>query len=178
MNPEAQADHKPHAWSDAQWRSAAQEMQAEADAQLGQVRSAVAELAPWGAGPASTEQLLAFYERARQALIEERFEEASRDLLALCAVRPDQSCFFFGLGLSLQMMGHPEQALDAYGAAYLLDARDPACLLRMGECMQALNRLDNARQAWLTGIKLCNRPGVDLNLRGLLTAALDTLSAR
>lgn len=166
----------PSSWSDAQWGEAAAAVQAAGAQQAQEARAAAARFAPWGAGPPSAEQMRATFERAREALNESRPEEAARDFAALSAVRPDQAPLLFGLGLSLQMLGHHEAARDAYGAAYLIDPLDPACLLRIGECLHELKEPDQARQAWLTGLKLCDRPGVDPNLRGLLSGALDRLS--
>jgi tetratricopeptide (TPR) repeat protein len=165
----------PRLWSQAQWDMAAAALNEAVQEQAAQTRALTAAFAPWGAEQPSAADIRAAYEKARQALIEERYADAVSDFAALCAVRPDQFPFAFGMGLGLQMLGHTRAARDAYAAAYLLDPRDPACLLRLGECLLALHEVDQARQAWHAGLKQCQRPGTDPLLQGLLHAALDRL---
>jgi tetratricopeptide (TPR) repeat protein len=165
----------PRQWSSAQWEAAAAAVNDAAVRQSALAREQTAAWAPWGSGQPRAADIRTTYARARQALVEGRFEEAVQWFAALCAARPDQAPFPFGLGLALQQLGHPQAAHDAYAAAYLLDPRDPACLLRLGECLLALREVDQARQAWHAGLKQCERPGTDPALKGLLQAAIDSL---
>lgn len=166
-----------HAARDSQGPSETSVLQAEAARIARVARRQAAQLSPWGAREPTAEEIADTFALARQHLEVGQYETAARAFAALSAVCVDQAPVFFGLGLSLQMLGHVPAARDAYHAAYLLDPLDAACLLRLGECQLALREPEMARQAWLTGLKLCAQARVDPALRGWLTQALDRLNA-
>jgi type III secretion system low calcium response chaperone LcrH/SycD len=53
--------------------------------------------------------------------------------------------FHVGRAACLQMLKQHEDALRAYGMAYLLDAEDPSVSLHIAECFIALGRKEDAR---------------------------------
>lgn len=53
--------------------------------------------------------------------------------------------FHVARGACLQMMKQFEEALRAYGPAYVLDASDPVVCLHIAECFIALRKKDEAR---------------------------------
>ena len=175
MSSPEQAVTDPSAWSAEQWQEQAQSMQGAALQVRQEVVARLSPWAPWGAEPPSAEQIRHHYDTARQSLIDSQYRQAALEFTTLAAHRPNEPRFLFGLGLAMQMLGEPELALDTYTSAYNLDPRDAACLLRVGECLRALGRDAEARQAWLAALKLCSLPHNATELRGLIQAALDRL---
>lgn len=159
----------------AQIHDATRDLQSAALEQARLVRQALAMQSPWGAREPSESEVRTAFDDARQALSEQRYQDAVRGFTVLSAVRPRQAPVFFGLGLSLQMLRHTSAAQQAYGAAYLLDPLRADSLFRLGEC--ALDQGDHAqaREMWLKALKLCDEFPSEPGLRELVTAALDRL---
>ena len=172
----ASVESDPRRWDDAQWAQAAAQLQEEATQLQAQSRALAVEHAPWGAAAPTANQIRSLYDQARGALQEGRYAPAALDFAVLSDARPSEPRFFFGMGLSLQMMGHLDHALKSYAAAYMLDARDPACLLRIGECLLMQGEREQAREAWLLALKLCDMPGGKSDLRPLIHASLDRVA--
>ncbi len=89
----------------------------------------------------------------------------------------DQYRVQFGWALCLQHFGLVEDAGRHYGLAYLLDPSSAACAYRLGECLLATGQIEDAREALLTAIQLCDVPGADPDIRGHAQAALDLLTS-
>ena len=54
--------------------------------------------------------------------------------------------------LCLQHLGDIQSACRFYSTALLLEAADPYCLYRLGECLEALGELDDAREVLFAAI--------------------------
>ncbi len=76
-----------------------------------------------------------------------RWTEAVQVFSFLTYQDPLDRRFHLGRAASLQMAGQHENALHAYGLAFVMDVLDPAVALRIAECQIALHRKDDARAA-------------------------------
>jgi tetratricopeptide (TPR) repeat protein len=116
------------------------------------------------------------YALAWQALAEGRLESATEQFAQLAALAADQFRVQFGFALCLQHQGLIEQAAHHYSTAYVLDPSSASCAFRLGECLNALGYREEAREALVTAVQLCEVPGTDPNIREFATAELDRLS--
>ncbi|WP_157786088.1 MULTISPECIES: SycD/LcrH family type III secretion system chaperone [Bradyrhizobium] len=80
-----------------------------------------------------------------------KYEDARNFFRFLCLHRHTDARFWFGLAASSQMLGNPENAMQAYRLAGLLDTDDPQIPLRAAECFiklddptAAITALENA----------------------------------
>lgn len=80
-------------------------------------------------------------------------------------------------GLALQTLGQHESAARHYGQAYLMDATDAGCALRMGECLMAMGRTPEAAEAFRASIALSFRNARFDAVRGYAEHHLDQLIA-
>lgn len=81
-------------------------------------------------------------------------EGALDEALALVQEEPWERRYLLALAACLHHVALYEPAVQIYGLAYLLDATDALCAYRMGECLGALNDLDDARDAFESAIRL------------------------
>jgi Flp pilus assembly protein TadD len=116
------------------------------------------------------------YTVARNALQDERIDDAHPMFADLAQAAPLEPRFQFGLGLCLQHSGEINAAHRCYAIAFMLDPSDAACAYRIGECLIALGDLPAARDGLHTALALCAVPGTDPALRSLVEAQLDQLA--
>ena len=116
------------------------------------------------------------YSLAREALQDERVDDAHPVFADLAQAAPLEPRFQFGLGLCLQHRGEIDAAHRCYAIASMLDPSDAACAYRIGECLIALGDLPAAREGLHTALALCAVPGTDAALRALVEAQLDQLA--
>lgn len=116
------------------------------------------------------------YALAWQALAEGQIESATEQFAQLAALAADQFRVQFGFALCLQHQGLIERAAHHYSTAYVLDPSSASCAFRLGECLNALGYREEAREALLTAVQLCEVPGTDPNIREFVNAELDRLS--
>ncbi|QEI06025.1 tetratricopeptide repeat protein [Pigmentiphaga aceris] len=102
----------------------------------------------------SEAQLEALYTVAHGHLSEGRVDEALDDLLLLVTNNPWDRRFQFAFALALQMSGQYKEAGEHYSQALLLDATDAACVMRMGECLEATGNATEAEDAFRACIQL------------------------
>ncbi len=76
-----------------------------------------------------------------------RWNEAFQVFSFLTYYNPLERRFHLGRAACLQMLEQHENALHAYGPAYVLDALDSTTALHIAECLIALRRKDEARAA-------------------------------
>lgn len=113
------------------------------------------------------------YEEAWQALVDGQMDDATQRFGQLAMLAPDQFRVQFGFALCLQNAGLIERAAQHYSTAYILDTSSAACAFRLGECLNLLGHREEAREALLTAIQLCEVPGTDQQIRDFAQAELD-----
>ncbi|MDK2126056.1 SycD/LcrH family type III secretion system chaperone [Parachitinimonas caeni] len=96
----------------------------------------------------TAEELEAGYSYAYDAFNEGRFSDALELFLFLVTHDPFDRRFLFGYAMCLAEFERVEDALNFFTQAYLLDARDAACTLRIGECLMLLGKYEEAIEAF------------------------------
>jgi type III secretion system low calcium response chaperone LcrH/SycD len=124
----------------------------------------------------SDEELEVLYAEAYGHLSEGRFDDAMEDLMLLVTSNPWDRRFQFAYGLAMQMAGRFETAGEHYVQALLLDATDAACVMRMGECLEALGNPTEAEDAYRACIQLSYLDPVYHEVRSHAEARLAVLS--
>ncbi|KQO19573.1 tetratricopeptide repeat protein [Acidovorax sp. Leaf78] len=102
----------------------------------------------------SDDDLEALYAVAYEHLAEGRAQDAVEDLLLLVTHDAWEPRFQFAYALALQMLGHHEAAAQHYAQALLMDATNAGCILRLGECMEAMGNAQEAEEAFRACIQL------------------------
>lgn len=102
----------------------------------------------------SADDLELVYAEAYEKLVDGGYADALDDLLLLVTHNPWDERFQFAYGLALQFLGQHEGALPHYAQALLFDATNAGCVLRMGECFDALGQSEEAAEAMRTCIEL------------------------
>lgn len=122
------------------------------------------------------EHLEAIYSLCYEDLTAGRFEEGLDRASFLVRNEPWDRRFHLAFAFALQSLGQYESAGQFYAQAFEMDATDAVCALRIGECLGALNELDEAREAFEAAVKL-SWLGADLvEVREKAQAYLDLLS--
>ena len=102
----------------------------------------------------TAEQLEAIYSLCHDDLMAGRFEEGRERASFLLRNEPWDRRFHMAFAFALQNLGQHESAGQFYASAFEMDATDAVCALRIGECLGALNELDEAREAFEAAVKL------------------------
>ncbi|MBB6558549.1 type III secretion system low calcium response chaperone LcrH/SycD [Acidovorax soli] len=100
------------------------------------------------------DDLEAVYAEAYGHLAEGRAQEAVEDLMLLVTHDPWEPRFQFAYALAQQLLGQHEAAAQHYAQALLMDATNAGCILRLGECMEAMGNLQEAEEAYRSCIQL------------------------
>jgi Flp pilus assembly protein TadD len=90
------------------------------------------------------------------------------------AASPDDSFVRYGLAQEYLRQGRAEQAVAQFRELLARHADYKAAYFHLGQALEKLGRLDEARQAYQTGIEVTARLG-DEHARSELQAALDLL---
>ena len=121
------------------------------------------------------EELEATYQLAYELVMEARYEEVLEYAELLVRMDPAEQRYLFAFALCLQHVGEYASAARYYAEALVLKATDAVCAFRMGECLTAMQDLDNARTAFELCVTL-SWPEVDwAEVRGLAQQHLDEL---
>ena len=102
----------------------------------------------------SDADLESVYAIAHSQLVQGNAKEALDDLLLLVTHNPWDTRFQIAFALALQTLGQHETAARHYGQAFLMDATDAGCALRMGECLMAMGQVNEAAEAFRASIAL------------------------
>ena len=116
------------------------------------------------------------YDQGREALAQERLDEALDAFASLAVRAPGKPEYQFGYALCLQHFGQVKEAGRHFAASLALDPSDAACAYRVGECLAAGGHLTDARDALQIALKLCGLPKTDPSVRVLTLALLDRLN--
>lgn len=92
----------------------------------------------------ATKQL---YAKAYHLYESGRYRDALHFFRTLCVMDVDEVRHWVGLGATYQMLHDHTQALAAYGMAALLDETNPTVHLHAAECLLALKRIEECRNA-------------------------------
>lgn len=121
------------------------------------------------------EELEATYQIAYELVMEDRYEEALEHAELLVRLDPGEPRYLFAFALSLHHLGEYESAARYYAEALVLKATDAVCAFRMGECLMAMEDLDNARAAFELCVKLSWLEADYAEVRELSQGHLDEL---
>lgn len=121
------------------------------------------------------EHLEAVYTLCHDDLMAGRFEEGLRRASFLVRNEPWDRRFHLALAFALQNLEQYESAGQFYGQAFEMDATDAVCALRIGECLGALDALDEAREAFEAAVKLSWRDTDLSEVREMAQGYLDLL---
>ena len=89
----------------------------------------------------------AMYAVAHGMSAQERYRDAQRLFNFLVACNPFDRRFHQALASSLQMTADYEQAISYYSMASVMDMKDPIPTFHTAECLAALGRVPEAREA-------------------------------
>lgn len=124
----------------------------------------------------TAEQLEAIYSLCHDDLMAGRFEEGRERASFLLRNEPWDRRFHMAFAFALQNLGQHESAGQFYASAFEMDATDAVCALRIGECLSALNELDEAREAFEAAVKLSWLDAQHEEVREKAQAYLDLLT--
>ena len=116
------------------------------------------------------------YDQGREALAQERLDEALDAFASLAVRAPGKPEYQFGYALCLQHFGQVKEAGRHFAASLALDPSDAACAYRLGECLAGCGYLDDARDALNAALALCRLPDCDPGIAPLAESLLDRLA--
>lgn len=94
------------------------------------------------------------HEQVQRAIAQEDYEAALEDAWLLAYDAPWDRDGAIAFATCVQHLGDPEVAARHYAIALLLDERDAYCAYRIGECLGALDLLDEARDAFEAAVEM------------------------
>lgn len=123
------------------------------------------------------EELEAVYAQVCDFLDQENFDQALDSAFFLVTHQPWDRRFHFIYALCLQNLGQIEPAARHYSHAYAFDPTDTACAYRIGECLEQLGILDEAKEAYKASIDLSFQGAGLPEIRDAAQSRLDALVA-
>jgi Flp pilus assembly protein TadD len=124
------------------------------------------------------EELEAVYAEACDRIEAEEFSQALDLTVFLVTHQPWDRRFHFVFALCLQHLGDYESAARHYSQAYTLDATDAGCAYRIGECLEALGQMEEAREAYKAALDLSFGGQGLPELRDAAQARLDFINSQ
>lgn len=103
----------------------------------------------------SVDELNALYGVGYDLCNEGSFHHALPIALQLVLHAPREPRYSFMAGSCLQRQHQPEQALLMFAQTLLLQPEDAAAAYRLGECLLALDRQEEARKVLLETVEMC-----------------------
>ncbi len=130
-------------------------------------------------GPSAlpADALAACHRRVQAHLAAQRFEEAVEEAQVLVDNDPMNRHYLLSLALGLHHLGHYAGASRFYLIALVLDATDARCMYRLGECLGAMDCLEEAREAFESTVQLSWIDPAYAEVREHARHRLDELSA-
>ena len=119
----------------------------------------------------------AMYTVAHGMYVQERYQDAQKLFGFLVACNPFDRRFPQALASSLQMTGEFEKAIEYYSMASVMDIKDPVPTFHTAECLAALGRVAEAREALEIVIEQSTAPALE-GIRKRATGLRELLSAR
>jgi len=102
---------------------------------------------PFKALQISEQEIADCYRRARECFTNKEFETARQAFLFLSTLCPQHAEMWLGLGMSLQQLGHYEEAIDAYELAALVDPSSPVAYFYLSKCFFAMHEYQHVLNA-------------------------------
>lgn len=94
------------------------------------------------------EALAKFCEAGYRLFENRRYKDAANAFLFLVTLNPHQNDYWIGLGMSAQMLGDFESAINAYEMAAICDIENPIPYFYLAKCLFAIHDRDSALQAF------------------------------
>jgi type III secretion system low calcium response chaperone LcrH/SycD len=88
-----------------------------------------------------------FYKAAYHLFEHRRFTDAANAFLFLATLNPHNHDYWLGLGMSTQLSGNYEAAIDAYEMAAIIDIESPVPYFYLAKCLFAIHDRESALQA-------------------------------
>ncbi len=95
----------------------------------------------------SDECLSHFYKAARHLFESHHYVEAADAFLFLILMNAGNHDYWLGLGMSTQMAGDFESAIDAYEMAAIYEIENPVSYFYLAKCLFAMHERQSAHQA-------------------------------
>jgi len=102
------------------------------------------------------EAMAEFYQGACQLMEHRRYVDAANAFLFLATLNAYQHDYWLGLGMSTQLYGDFDGAIDAYEMAAICDVNNPVPYFYLAKCLFATHDRKNAREALNITIEYCS----------------------
>lgn len=122
------------------------------------------------------EELEAVYAETCESIEAEAFNQALDTAFFLVTHQPWDRRFQFTYALCLQQLGDAESAARHYSQAYAFDPTDAGCAYRIGECLESLGHIEEAKEAYKAALDLSFQGEGLPDLRDAAQARLDGLA--
>jgi len=134
-------------------------------------------ITPADAKGITDDELEAVYDELCSRVAAGEFSSAMEVAHFLVTHQPWDRRFVFAFALCLQQMGDFEAAARHFSEAYTMDVTDAGCAYRIGECMEVLGHVDDAREAFKAALDLSFLGAGLPEIRDAAQARLDALDA-
>lgn len=104
----------------------------------------------------SNETMAKFYKAAYRLFENRRFSDAANAFLFLVTLNPYNHDYWLGLGMSTQMCGDYDSAVDAYEMAAINDIESPIPYFYLAKCLFAMHDRESALQALSLALEYAN----------------------
>ena len=88
-----------------------------------------------------------FYRAAYQLFQEKRYQDAANAFLFLVTLNPENHDYWLGFGMTTQLNGDFEAAIDAYEMAAICEVENPVPYFFLAKCLFAIHDRESALQA-------------------------------
>lgn len=124
----------------------------------------------------SDETIAKFYSAAYHMLENKKYQDASNAFFFLITLNPDSYDDWMGLGISTQLCGHYEEAVDAYEMGAIIKPENPIPYFYLAKCFFAMHEKNHALQAIDLAIEYANEDADFFDLKQEAIAARNLLS--
>jgi type III secretion system low calcium response chaperone LcrH/SycD len=104
----------------------------------------------------SEETMAKFYKAAYHLFENRHYDDAANAFLFLVTLNAYNHEYWLGLGMSTQMIGNFDSAVDAYEMAAICDIESPVPYFYLAKCLFAMHERESALQALNLAIEYAN----------------------
>lgn len=119
----------------------------------------------------SDETMAKFYRAAYHLFENRRYREAADAFLFLVTLNSHNHDYWLGLGMSTQLYGDFEAAIDAYEMAAITDVESPVPYFYLAKCLFAIHDRESALQALDLALEYADERGEYTELKQQAQAA-------